>query len=155
MPIQDYNIYTDKGYVGDTADSGPRVVVSGVVEDATLAFGVAVTPGTADAQVTVGHDTGMVYGISMRELNHEAANRPSDGTTMYKVTETASVMREGFIYIEVTERSVTAHAKLNVNDTTGKFTGGSAGVGETASTNVTAIESGVVGDVIKARIDIV
>jgi hypothetical protein len=154
MPIQNYNIYTGKGYEGDLADLNPKVTETGIVEAATLGYGLAVTGGTADDQVVVGHDTGYAYGISLRELNHEAANRPSDGTANYVQTEAASILREGYVYVNVTARAAVAGAKLNINDTTGAFTGGTAGVGETASTNVTAIESGQVGEIIKARIDI-
>ena len=154
MPIQNYNIYTDKGFAGDRYDSAPSVTQTGIVEAATLGFGLSVTNGTNVGQVLAGHDTGYVFGISMRELNHEAANRPSDGTTTYKITESVSIMREGFILVEVTGRAAVANVIMNVEDTTGAFTGGTAGVGETASTNVTALEAGQVGDIIKARIDI-
>jgi hypothetical protein len=155
MPIQTYEIYTKKGYAGDLYDSAPRVVQSGIVEDATLGFGLAVTTGADERGVVVGHAAGVVFAITQRELNHEAANRPSDGFTVYNQTETASIMREGFILVAVTVRAAVAHTALNVVDATGAFTGGAAVGGETASVNVTALESGQVGDIIKARIDIV
>jgi len=154
MPIQDYNIYTGKGYAGDHADSNPKVQSSGLVEEATLEFGVAVTAGATEGSVVVGHVGGLVQGITLRELNHEAANRPSDGTTTYVQTEQASLLNEGAIYVLVTARTAVAQALANINDTTGAFTGGAAGVGETISTNVRFLESGNVGDIVKARIDV-
>jgi len=156
MPIQTYNIYTGKGYAGDLYDSAPRVTQTGLVEDATLGFGLGVKVGTTgERSVVVGSSTGNVFAITMRELNHEADNRPSDGTTSYKNKDSASIMREGFILVKVTGNAAVAHAMANVNDTTGAFTGGAAGAGETATTNVTFLEAGLVGEVVKARIDIV
>lgn len=155
MPIQTYEIYTGKGYAGDLYDSAPRVTQTGLVEGATLGFGLAVTPGTiSERHVVVGSNAGNVFGISMRELNHEADNRPSDGSTSYKNLDSASIMREGFLLVEVTARAAVAHTKANVVDATGAFTGGAAGAGETAATNVTFLEDGLVGEVVKARIDI-
>jgi hypothetical protein len=155
MPIQQYNIYTGKGYAGDLFDSAPRVTQTGIVEPLTLDYGISVKPGTYDRSVVPGADTGNSYGISMRELNHEAANRPSDGLTVYNQTESASIMREGFLLVLVTgANAAVANAFLNVDDVTGAFTGGAAGAGQTASINVRAIESGQVGDIIKVRIDI-
>ena len=155
MPIQDYNIYTGKGYAGDHADSNPTVESSGLVLDvATLDFGVGVKKGSVDGSVVVGHVGGLVQGITLRELNHEAANRPSDGTTTYVQNEQASILNEGAIYVVVTGRTAVAQALANINDTTGEFTGGTAGVGETITTNVRFLESGNVGDIVKVRIDV-
>ena len=155
MPIQTYNIYTGKGYAGELCDSAPRVTQTGLVEDATLAFGLALKPGTKERHVVVGHTAGNVHSISMREYNHEAATRPSDGSVTYLQAESASIMREGFLLVKVQARAAVAGQKLNVVDATGEFTGGAAGAGETQAINVVAVESGLVGEVIKARIDIV
>jgi hypothetical protein len=152
MPTQSFNIYTAKGYAGDLVDSGPAVSVTGVVEDATLAIGVAAKRGTVATNprhVQVDVDGGNVFGIVRRELALEAKNKPSDGTTEFKQTESASILRQGFIYVELAN-AATAGALLNVQ-VDGSF-GGSGGV---ASINVTAEESGQTGDIVKARIDIV
>ena len=154
MPIQDYNIYTGKGYAGDLYDSAPRVTQTGVVEDATLGYGLALQAGVGDRGVVVGSSNGNVFAISMRELNREATNRPSDGETGYKETESASIMLEGFILVELTG-AATAHNLLNIVTATGEFAGtGALGGGESATLNVVAMESGQAGQVIKARIDI-
>jgi len=155
MPIQDYNIYTGDAYKGQESDaSTPRVNGTGFAE-AETGFGLSLQRGTAEGQVLVGHATGNVFAISLRELNHEAATRPSDGTTNYTINQSVSYMREGYVNLEVTGRAAVAGVKANVSDGIGEFTGGAAGAGETASLNVTWMEAGIVGDVIRARIDIV
>ena len=154
MPIQSYNIYTDRGYAGDQCDSTTGVTKqTGIIENTSMGFGLAVKPGTAERQILLGHTAGVVAGITLRELNTEAANKPSDGTAVFKQTESLTYMQEGFIYVEVAVAAAVAGAYLNVNDTTGIFTGGTATGGHTASTNVKAVQGGAVGDVIKVRID--
>lgn len=154
MPIQNYNIYTGNAYAGQESDaSTPRVMGTGFAEAAT-GFGLALKPGTAEDQVLVGHVAGNVFGISVREMNHEALNRPSDGSTVYPINQSVSIMREGYINVEVTIEAAVAGAKANIVDATGAISGGTAGVGETLSTNVTFMEAGVVGAVVRARIDI-
>jgi len=160
MPIQDYNIYTAKGYAGDRYDSAPSVTQSGIVEDATLDYGVGTKPGTRPESgpqgVLAGHTAGNVWGISMRELNHEAANRPSDGTAQYVQTETASIMREGFILVKLGGAvAATPNTLLHVVDASGVFTMDAVAAGIAASVNVTSLENGQPGDIIKVRIDIV
>ena len=153
MPIQNFAIYTARGYTGDLADSGPNVSQTGVVESATLAIGVAVKRGTVATNprhILVDADGGNIYGIVRRELALEAKNRPSDGTTEFKQTESASILRQGYIYVTIASTACVAGAKL-FTDASGQFTG-STGV---ATTNVTAEQSGQVGEVIRARIDIV
>jgi len=155
MTIQSFNIYTARGYAGDLVDSGPNVSQTGIVEDATLAIGVAVKRGTVATNprhIVVDADGGNIFGIVRRELALEAKNRPSDGTTEFKQTESASVLRQGYIYVTVETNAVTAGALMSVNPT-GGF--GGAGAGAVATTNVTAEQTGQIGDVIKARIDIV
>ena len=149
MPIQNYNIYTGDAYKGQISDaSTPRVIGTLVASVATL-FGVALA-----SDASLGHDTGNVFGVAVREANHEAKFRPSTGETEYPAGQSISVMREGYINLEVTGNPAVEGALANVNDTTGEFTGGAADAGETASTNVRWMESGVVGAVVRARIDI-
>lgn len=160
MPIQAYNIYTAKGYAGDRYDSAPSVTQSGRAE-VPFGYGLGLQLGTNKADlppdmtnVTAAQTS--VWGVSMRELNHEAANRPSDGTTNYVVGETVSVMREGFLLVKVGGTlGATAHTKANLIIATGEFTGDAPGGGVLAMTNVTFLETGLAGETVKARIDIV
>lgn len=136
MTAQSFNIYLARGYAGDLADSGPNVSVSGVVEAATLAIGVAVKRGTVATNarhVLVDANGGNIYGIVRRELALEAKNRPSDGVTEFKQTETVSVLRQGFIYVKLATTGATA-GNLLFCDANGNFTGSTG----TATTNVTA-----------------
>lgn len=160
MPIQNYRIYTAKGYAGDRYDSAPSVTQSGAVEAATLGFGLGVKIGTNTdthpPSILVGHVAGILWGITMRELNHEATNRPSDGTTDYVATESASVMREGFLLVEVTGAAdVLANGPMRMNQLTGEFTADAIAGDIVDILNVTPLEKGSPGEIIKVRIDIV
>jgi len=157
MPIQDFNIYTANGYAGDLVDSGPRVVQTGVLTTAAIGYGIGMQ---RDAAVERGAKPGAaanVYAISQRELNHEATNKPSDGATQYNVTESVSMIREGYLYIELGAGAagITAGEALHVVEATGVFNKDTIAAGTVACTNVFAEETGVVGDIIKVRIDIV
>lgn len=153
MTAQSFDIYTKRGYAGDLVDNGPYTSQSAVVEAAELAIGVAVKRGTVATNpkhVVVDADGGNIFGIVRRELALEAKNKPSDGTTVFTQTQSASILRQGYIYVEVVSTAVTAGALL-YTDANGNFTGSTG----TATTNVTAEQSGAVGSVIRARIDIV
>lgn len=155
MPIQDFNIYTANGYAGDLVDSGPRVIQTGVLTSATAAFGIGMQRDVSvDKGVAIGADAN-VYAISQREYNHEAANRPSDGTTTYVETESVSLIRQGYLYIKLGGAvAIAAGEVLHVVSATGEFVKTAAGAGVVATTNVVADEAGIAGDVIKVRIDI-
>jgi len=157
MPIQDFNIYTANGYAGDLVDSGPRVIQSGVLTTASAGFGVAMQrDATVEKGCKLGSVTGNVYAISQREYNHEAENRPSDGETLYHVTESVSLIRQGYLYVKLTGATAIAEGEvLHVNDVTGAFTKTAVTGDVVACTNVVADEAGIEGDVIKVRIDIV
>ena len=153
MTIQSFNIYTGRGYAGDLADSGPNVSQTGIVEDATLAVGVAVKRGTVATDprfITLDTDGGAIFGIVRRELALEAKNRPSDGETEFVASESASILRQGYIYVELDTTAATA-GQLLYATASGTFSGSTG----TVTTNVTAEQSGAAGDVIRARIDIV
>lgn len=158
MPTQDFNIYTSNGYAGDLVDSGPRVVQSGVLTTAGGAgFGVAMKrDASVERGCALGSVDGNVFAITQREWNHEAATRPSDGSTKYNVTESVSLIRQGYLYIQLTGTAgITAGAALHVNKVTGEFVKDAVAGDIVACTNVFAEETGVTGDVIKVRLDIV
>ena len=157
MPIQDFNIYTSNGYAGDLVDSGPRVIQTGVLTTANVGFGVAMQrDASVERGAQLGSVDGNVYAISQREYNHEAATRPSDGTTEYKVGESVSLIRQGYLYIKLGgATAIAAGEVLHVDTTTGEFSKTAVAGNIVACTNVVADEAGVAGDVIKVRIDIV
>lgn len=157
MTIQTFNIYTAKGYEGDLVDSGPRVVQTGVLTSATAGFGKAMK---RDASVERGIALGglaNVFAISQREYNHEAGTRPSTGDdTNYLITESVSLIRQGYLYIKLTgATAIAAGDVLHVDTTTGLFTKVAVLGDVVACLNVIAEESAISGDVFKARIDIV
>ena len=167
MTIQNFNIYTAKGYEGDLVDSGPRVVQTGILVGSDAGFGkgmkrdVSVERGVALGSVEIAtSSTTNVYAISQREYNHEAGTRPSTGNdTVYRATESVSLIRQGYVYIKLVDHPAVAGEALVINEATGLFAGGTAAAGtvagESVALNVFADEAGIAGDVIKARIDIV
>ena len=166
MTIQTFNIYTANGYEGDLVDSGPRVVQTGVLTSASVGFGKAVArDASVDRGVAVGSpeiassSTTNVFALTQREYNHEAGTRPSTGNdTVYLITESVSVIREGFLYIKLVDHAAVAGEALVFVEATGLCSGGTAAAGtvagESVALNVFAEEAGIAGDVIKARIDI-
>ena len=158
MTIQSFEIYTANGYAGDLVDSGPRVVQTGILTSATAGFGVAMKrdSATVDRGVAVG-STVDVFAITQRELNHESANRPSTGTDFnYVETESVSLIRQGYLYVELTGAvAVSGGDLMHVDQVTGAFSKSAVAGNVVATTNVTAEEAGIAGDVIKVRLDIV
>jgi len=156
MPIQDFNIYTAKGYAGELVDSGPRTVQTGILTgNSPLGFGVAVTRDSAVVErgVAPGSVGGNVFAITQREYNHEASTRPAKegtGAWKYQPAESVSLIRQGYLYIEVVDIAAVSGQVLAVN-ADGTWEGTDAG-SATATTNVTAEESGL--GLIKVRIDI-
>lgn len=162
MVDQVFNIYTAKGYAGDLVDSSPRTSRSATLLSGTVGFGVALQPsGTGDGCAIGSAEVGAtsltnVWGISMREYNHEAGSRPTDGTDfLYRALETVSVLKEGYIYLEVGgATAITRDADFHVDEATGIFHKDAIAAGNSTCMNVYAVEPGSPGDVVKARIDI-
>ena len=144
-PIQSYEIYTGNKYNGQISDASTPRVIGSVVAAQDTGFGIAMAlDGTIDA------NGGSLFGLSVRELNHEATNKPSDGATHYPAGQTVSVLREGYINLEVTVgTAVAGDAVRFAADGTVDMTAG------TASTNVFWMGAGSVGDVVRSRIDII
>lgn len=165
MPIQDFNIYTAKGYAGDLVDSGPRTVQTGILVPnaagiSAVGFGKAVLRQITGTKVPRGIELGgsaNVYAITQREYNHEASTRPAkDGDWAYKEGESVSLIKQGYLYLKLTgTTAVAAGDVLNVVEATGEFTADAVTTGIVATVNVTADEAALVGEVFKARIDII
>lgn len=160
MPIQEYKLYTQNNYNGMLAYASENTTVVTGINDATITnMGIALKKeGTDLNSVAVGTSTsatGAIFGISLREINHEAVNRPSDGTSTYPISESISVLRQGTINLIVNTAAAVAGAKVAFNKTTGVASGGGSTSTYQQATNVSWLESGAIGDIIKARIDIV
>lgn len=158
MPIQNFNIYTAKGYEGDLVDSGPRTVGTGILVGGNAGFGKAIkrTSGTVERGVELG-GVANVYAISQRELNHEALNRPSTGDDFeYLETESVSLIKQGYIYLLLDGAvDIVAGEVVHVDTVTGVFSKSAVAGNVIATTNVIAEESALAGTIFKARIDIV
>ena len=177
MPTQDFNLYTKNGYAGDLVDSGPRVVQTGILTDATLGFGKALSrDASVDNPRGVKGGPGdsanvKVFAISQREYNHEASTRPSDGSTSYLLSESVSIIRQGYLYVRLVGQTAVTDLSVPLNVVTtgahaitpgagqpavvlGDFTATAVATGIRASANVYPDELGGEGDIIKCRIDI-
>ena len=149
MPIQDFKIYTDNAYNGQVSNSANSTIVTGIME-ADLEMGRAVKRGSKPGTVA-GAGEANVFGVAIRDLNWEAAHRPSDGTTVLKKGNNASILRQGYINLKVTAGAAVAGKAVHVIASDGKF----AGTGGVACTNVTWEGNGAAGSIVRARIDIV
>lgn len=91
--------YADKmsvAYNGMVADSRfPTEIISREVEDATLAIGIAVIQGTADAQVKIGA-AGVYIGVTIKDVT-----LPPDATNQdkYLQKQTAAIITRGAVWV--------------------------------------------------------
>ena len=110
-------------YEGDTA----RDVVSRKVETAAgIGFGLAVSRGTAEDQITLGGTS--FLGISVRSLDVEGN---TDGEVQYDEKSTAPVLRQGYIWAVCTNGCNPGDAAKYVQ-ADGTLASGAANAGETA-----------------------
>lgn len=152
MPKQIYSLYTQDAYNGMEAyASEEKTVVSSVAEE-VIRVGQSLKVGTKFGTVKADKNGGNIFGVALREDNHEAETKPADSFISYRISETVSVLRQGTFYAQVIGTAAVIGVKVSCrNDTAGGFSGGT---GRQAS-NITWMESGAVGDIILARIDIV
>ncbi len=103
-------------------------IISRSIETAAGAdFGIAVSRGTdKDKQAVIGGATGFL-GITVRSLERENAN---DDTVKYSETETAGILREGYIYA-ICPAGCNPGNLVKYTDATGVLDAGVAAVGET------------------------
>lgn len=124
-----YDINIPEAYAGLVFAQHPHDIDSRDVETvAGIDFGVAVSRGTdADKQILLGGDAAF-FGITIRSLDREGA--ANTGAIKYDETETAGVLRRGYIWVVCPTGCVPGDAAL-YNDTTGIIDSGTAGAGET------------------------
>lgn len=98
MPVQDYqgtyNTDFAAGYAGMIADTALCDVSSRIVENAVVAFGLAVGRGTADGSCRLG-GTGF-EGITVADKSRDGNDTAVD---QYDVGEMAGVIRKGTIWV--------------------------------------------------------
>ena len=152
--------YTARGYEGDLVDSGDSVHQTGVLLTGTIGFGKAVRTDGEGQGIQVGatnvSNVCSVFGITLREYNHEAGTRPSDGTDfLYRANESVSILRQGYIYLKLTgATAISREEELHVDAVTGLFTKVAAAGNVAVCRNVYATQPATTNQVFKARIDI-
>ena len=125
-----YAINQAVAYMGQIFALGLRDVISRSVETvAGAAFGIVVSRGTdKDNQCVIGGTTG-ILGITIRALDREGDD--AAGAIEYSETETAGIMRMGYIWITCPTGCVPGDP-VNFVEATGVIDSGApAGVGET------------------------
>ena len=141
-----YSLTTAVAYAGLLADIEPKTVISREVEDAAgIGFGLVVSRGTGDTQVTLGGD-GTGLGITVRDLAQEGAQ--GTGAVSYDQYEAAAVLTEGYCWAAINTASASPGDKLYYDDTTGAIEAGSGGAGKTplnATLETTISSSGQLG----------
>lgn len=150
MPKQDWSINTGRAAAGDVYGlaftNSQRLTY--MAEAAMGAYGLAVVKGATARSCKVGHDTGEILGITMRQNVLESKTRPGDGTINIPAKQPLAVMLEGPINV-VLKTAITDEA-IGIS-ATGEFGGVAAGY--TKATNVKAIQyPAAAGDVIAVMV---
>ena len=122
MPVQNYSINTGDGYEGQMHGlQQTRADISTGYADDAISFGKAVSVGTGERGVKLGGDV-LVHGISVRQIDREAATRPSDGTVVFKKGDTLPILHDGRIVVKVADAGqADRKAAVFVNTKTGQF----------------------------------
>ena len=153
MPNQVFSLYTVDSYDGMLAySSEENTIVSCSVEE-KLKVGSPLIVGTKFGTVKQDLDGGNVFGIALRELNHEFQIDATGEDVFYQIGDVIPVLRQGTFYASVVGTlNITLGTKASCWN---NFGVGSLGGGASTCNNITWEESGSPGDVVLARIDII
>lgn len=149
MPIvQSYSMYTAAAYEGMVFGLSAHMNIRTVEATKPVQFAQALkaTDGTDHGVEQAGVSTAgkPCYGIGVRQINHEAGTRPSDGQMASLQGQLLGMMVEGEIMVKLSA-AVARDAKVGM---TAEGTWTSAA----AFSNVVALKAGAVGDIIPVRI---
>ena len=123
-----YDINQAVAYAGLIYAQAPHDIISRDVETvAGIAFGVAVSRGTDKDKQTILGGTDFI-GITIRSLEREGA--ANTGAIEYSETETAGILRNGYIWALCPTGCVPGDS-VNYVDATGVLDSGTAVAGET------------------------
>ena len=122
-----YSINQGVALAGQLYALAPHDIVSRKVETvAGIEFGVAVSRGTdKNTQCVLG--AADFIGITVRDVAREGS---ASGDIKYSETETAGVLRNGYLWVTCPS-GATAGAAVKCNSSTGVIDAGTAGAGET------------------------
>lgn len=139
-------------------DFGTADITSHNVVESVIPFGVAVQRGLAanDNSVRIGGTNVLtdatVIGFTVRSLLQQ--NAVNNNLTSYAVTETAGVIRKGYIFVTNTGTAAIAEGEaIRINNATGAVTGDAAGGAIIALTDVFAEQDAAAGAICLIRID--
>ena len=137
------------GYAGQLYDLSNSDIVSRSVASTIIEFGVAVSLSAGSpTRITNGSDQGF-FGIAVRALDSEVVT----GDLTYKQTESASVLRAGYIWAECVTGCVIGDV-VNYTEGTGALNAGAAGVGEQDVANATWESAAGAGQLAQLRIGV-
>ena len=123
-----YSINQGVAYAGGIYDLSKSDLISRAAEG-DLDFGIVVTRGTdADSQAIAGGVGTDLLGITVRDVGREGV---ASGEIMYSDTETAGIMRVGYIWAVCPSGCVPGDAVKYVN-ATGVLDSGAPALGETS-----------------------
>lgn len=144
-----YSINQRKAFAGMLATLHNHDIISRSIETAAGAdFGIAVSRGTEkDKQAVIGGATGFL-GITVRSLERENA---SNDTVKYSETETAGILREGYVYA-VCPSGCNPGDPVNYVNATGILDSGAAIAGETNLTGAIWDTTAVSGELAIIRL---
>lgn len=150
MPKQTYDLYTKDAYDCMVAYvSEPYIIISGSA-DTDINVGTTLTNlGATEGLVRIDETGRDIFGIAVRVANYETSTRPSDGSYYYPKGSSIAILRQGTFYHLATT------AIVRGSGVTSSLTGALTGfVGAGGITNIEWLESGAIGDLVLARIDI-
>ena len=125
MPVQDYKINTRDAVEGQMygLQQTRADIQTGFAEDVGgVGFGKAVQYGAGERGYKKGTAKAHIAGITVRQIDREAAKRPSDGTILFRKGDTLPVMSDGRIVVKVLDGGQAVHgAKVFVHKVDGTF----------------------------------
>lgn len=145
-----YTINQAVAYAGLVYALAPSDIISGAVEGASgIGFGVAVSRGTdPEKQIVAGGDDTFI-GVTIRDLGREGV--ANTGAIKYSETETAGVMRDGYLWV-VCPSGCNPGDQANYVDATGVIDSGAAAAGETDIVGATFETVAAAGELAVLRI---
>lgn len=146
-----YTIDQPIAYAGLIYAQAPKDIISRAVETvAGIDFAVAVARGTdADKQVDLAGSADFI-GITVRSLEREGA--ANTGAIKYSQSETAGVMRKGYVWA-VCPTGCNPGDSVLYTDGTGVLDSGTAGAGETQLNGATWETTAAAGELAVIRLE--
>jgi len=141
-----YSLNHTNAYAGQIANMNPLEVVSKLAEGGVIPYGSTVSRGTADDQVTKGGTA--IIGVAARTA---VAEGNSTYDAEYEQYSAVNVVRDGYVYLTISENGADGGA-LNSVDATGVIGVGAATTGETDLTGWTLEEDVTAGNVALVRV---